>query len=373
MSQSESLVGSGTTWRSHGGIPVRNLWMLLIYASDLASFRDALEADVDGDVELGDLLARLLVVVVERRLRRSLSRGYEDRRRALPRVRGRIDWLETESGMLLRRGQVMCRYEDLTHDTPRNRLVRAALEAAAYQVSNSEVARDCRRMARLLAQSGVSEGRPSRAEMSRDQLARHDADDRLMVAVARLALDLVLPSEAPGKRTTATSLERDEALLRSIFERAVAGLYRHELHGRNGWKISPQKTLRWQVENATAGVAGRLPRMAADIVLQHGPRRIILDTKFTNALKPRPHGGFGFVSAHIYQLYAYLRSQSGAGDTVADAAEGVLLYPAVDEVLDEAVMIQGHRLRFVAVDLSAPSAMLREALLDVVREPQAAR
>ena len=83
--------------------------MLLVYASDLAVFWETFDADVDGDAELADLLARLLVVVVERRVRRSLSRGYEGRRKALSRVRGRINWLETESGMLLRRGQVMCR------------------------------------------------------------------------------------------------------------------------------------------------------------------------------------------------------------------------------------------------------------------------
>ena len=103
--------------------------------------------------------------------------------------------------------------------------------------------------------------------------------------------------------------------------------------------------------------------------MQRGLRRIVLDTKFTNALKPRQHGGLSFDSAHIYQLYAYLRSQEGAGDQAADAAEGVLLYPALDEVLDEAVTIQGHRLRFVTVDLSTPSVALRELLLDVVRAP----
>ena len=113
--------------------------------------------------------------------------------------------------------------------------------------------------------------------------------------------------------------------------------------------------------------------MAADIVVQRGLRRIVLDTKFTNALKPRPHGGLGFDSAHIYQLYAYLRSQSGIEDAMADGAEGVLLYPAVDEVMEEVVTIQGHRLRFVTVDLSAPSATLREALLDIVRRPQVDR
>lgn len=363
-------VGTGAAWRSHVGIPVRNLWMLLVYASDLAGFGEALETGVDGDAELNDLLARLLTVVVERRLRRSLSRGYVDRREALPRVRGRIDWLKTECGMLLRRGKVMCRYEDLTQNTPRNRLVRVALEQMSRRVRNSDLAADCRQLAGVLAAAGVVTALPTRAEMSRDRIARHDSDDRLMVAASRLALDLVLPSEA-GNDAYATRLQRDETLLRTIFERAIAGLYRHELHGRDGWRVNAQKSLYWQAKQPTSGMTGRLPSMTADIVLERGSRRIVVDTKFTNALKPRQYGGSGFDSGHIYQIYAYLRSQAGNGDDVADAAEGILLYPAVDEVMDEAVTIQGHRLRFVAVDLSLRSAELRKSLLDAVRGPAA--
>ncbi|PVE52692.1 5-methylcytosine-specific restriction system specificity protein McrC [Arthrobacter sp. TPD3018] len=344
--------------------------MLLVYASDLAGFGEALEAGMDGDAELDDLLARLLTVVVERRLRRSLSRGYVDRREGLPRVRGRIDWLETECGMLLRRGKVMCRYQDLTQNTPRNKLVRVALEQMSRRIRNSDLAADCRRLAGVLAAAGVITEMPTRAEMSRDRIARHDSDDRLMVAASRLALDQILPSEVGGD-AYATRLQRDEMLLRAIFEKAVAGLYRHELHGRDGWRVNAQKSFHWQAEQPTSGIIGRLPSMAADIVLERGSRRIVVDTKFTNALKPRRYAGPGFDSGHIYQLYAYLRSQAGAGDDVADAAEGILLYPAVDEVMDEAVTIQGHRLRFVAVDLSLPSAELRKSLLDAVRGPAA--
>lgn len=365
---SAAAFGTGATWHSHVGIPVRNLWMLLVYASDLAGFKEAHEASVDGDIELSDLLARLLTVVTERRLRRSLSRGYVDRREALSRVRGRIDWLETECGGLLRRGKVMCRYQDLTQNTPRNRLVRAALEQMSRRVGNANLASDCRRLAGVLAAAGVVTGMPTRTEMSKDRIARHDADDRLMVAASRLALDLVLPSEAGGD-AYATRLQREEMLLRTIFEKAVAGLYRHELHGRDGWRVNPQKSLHWQAERPTSGISGRLPSMAADIVLEQGSRRIIVDTKFTNALKPRQYGGSGFDSGHIYQLYAYLRSQAGTGNDAADAAEGILLYPAVEEVMNESVFIQGHRLRFVTVDLSLPSEALRKSLLDVVREP----
>lgn len=338
-----------------------------MYASDLADFLDRFDAKTDAPADLPDLLARLLTVVVERRLRRSLSRGFQPRRNALPRVRGRIDWLGTETGLLLQRGRVMCRYEDLTHDTPRNRLVRAALGAMRARVRDSALATNCGRLAHVLKQAGVSELRPARAEMSRDQIARHDGDDRFMVGVAELALDLILPSESGGNEHL-TRLDRDEHLLRRIFEKAVAGVYKHELHGRDGWRVRPKATFHWQSELPTPGLAALLPSMEADIVLQHGPsRRIVIDTKFTSVLTARPYGGVGLKSAHLYQLYAYVRSQAGRGEYAADNAEGILLHPSLDRHIDEAVTIQRHRFRFVTVDLSQPSADLRNALLEVVR------
>jgi 5-methylcytosine-specific restriction enzyme subunit McrC len=340
--------------------------LLLVYASDLARFLDKVDVKAEDDAEIADILAKLLVEVVERRLRRSLSRAYIPRDAVLTRVRGRIDWLRTETGLLLQRGSVACRFEDHSHDTPRNRVVRAALEAMHARLGNRSLAHDCARLANVLHQTGVSAGRPSRAETSRDQIARHEDDDRLMVKVAELALDLVLPGEGVGDNRV-SRLDRDERLLRRIFEKAVAGLYRHELHGRDGWRVSPQKSLQWQSELPSRGISALLPGMAADIVLQHGNgRRVVLDTKFTGILTARPHGGEALKSAHIYQLYAYLRSQAGRGDALADTAEGILLHPSINRDIDEAVTIQGHRFRFVTVDLSAPSAALREALLEVV-------
>jgi 5-methylcytosine-specific restriction enzyme subunit McrC len=363
----EPTVGCGAVWQSKGGIPVRNLWMLLLYASDLACFLDRLDVHSEEDAELPDLLARLLITVVEHRLRRNLSRAYQARKDVLSRVRGRIDWLETETGLLLRRGRVACRYEDLTHDTPRNQLVRTALDAMRARIRNEDLAAKCGRLARDLEQAGVSAGRPSRAELSRDQIARNDDDDRLMVKAAELALDLILPSETAGYGRL-TRLDRDERLLRRIFEKAVAGFYKHELHSRNGWQVRPQVKLYWQAELPTDGLTSLLPSMVADIVLQHGPsRRIVLDTKFTSIITSRPYGGVGFKSEHLYQLYAYLRSQVGRGDEASDHAQGILLYPALDQHVDEAVTIQGHRFRFVTVDLATPTEKLRSALLDVVR------
>ena len=128
-------------WKSRmvGRIPVRNLWLMMLYASDFVRLSGEAWIKFDADPEqLPDLVAKLLCMVVERRLRRNLSSGYAQMNEILRRVRGRIDLLQTARHRLLERGQVACRFEQLTLDTPRNRFVRFALERVALFVSSPE-------------------------------------------------------------------------------------------------------------------------------------------------------------------------------------------------------------------------------------------
>ena len=350
-------------WRSHAGIPIRSLWTLLVYAHGLAEFIDRFDSEAEDAADLPELLARLLVMVVERRLRRELSRAYQPRAEVLTRVRGGIDLLTTERRQLLSQGRVACRYQARTLDTARNRLVRAALTHCGARVQDEVLSRDCLQLSRELGRRGVGADVPSRAEMARDQVVRHDAEDRLLVTVARLALAETLPGETEGVNR-ATALARHETLLRRIFEAAVAGVYSHHLNGQNGWKVHPHRWLDWRPIAATPGLAKFLPHMQTDVVLEQSGRRLVIDTKFTALLTRNAHGDERFKSGHIYQLYAYLRSQEGLG-SAADEASGLLLYPALDlqSELDEEVTLQGHRVRFATVDLATEPAVWRDRLL----------
>jgi 5-methylcytosine-specific restriction enzyme subunit McrC len=357
----------GKVWRSYVGIPVRSLWTLLVYAADLAQFLDRFDGGIEESADIPELLARLLGTVVERRLHRNLSRSYQAQQKLLTRVRGRIDWLRTASGQHLRQGRVACKFEDLTFDTYRNRLVWTALTLMAATVSQTSVAHNCRRLASDFIKLGVSPIRPSRAQSARDQIGRNDADDRLMMTVAQLALDLIVPSESIGN-SQALGLHRDEVLLRRIFEKAVAGFYRHELNQGDGWTIQSQKVLTWSIESPTARLRDFIPSMSADIVLSKlaSGRRIVIDTKFSNIITPRQYGGEAFKSANLYQLYAYLRSQADRGDKLADEAEGLLLYPAIDQCIDESALIQNHRIRFATVDLADSPDGIKARLLNLI-------
>jgi 5-methylcytosine-specific restriction enzyme subunit McrC len=360
----------GATLASHGRIPIRNLWLLLLYAWDLANFIGRMEVEVEASPDLPSLIARLLAYATEKRLKRNLSRGFRPREAVLSRVRGRIDILQTLANDQLDRGQVACRFDDLTIDTPRNRFVRAALTHIAGCVDDHDLAHRCRTLSRDLARLGVGGLRPSREELAKDQIARVDADDRLMVVVAALAFDLVLPTEDTGPFGL-TSLEREERFLWQVFEKAVAGFYRIEFKSLEGWSVEEQKRLDWQISDATAGIHDILPGMRTDIIVTHTPssRRIVVDTKFTGALAPGRFAGDTLKSEYLYQMYAYLRSQTGTGDPLAERSQGLLLHPAIGKHLDEAVTIQGHRIRFATVDLAESSEEIRSRLREVITTP----
>ena len=347
-----------------GRIPVRNLWLLMLYASDLFRTRGIGKVGLeDSPDELPDLVAEILARAVEQRQRRHLSQGYRAREAVLNRVRGRIDVLKTERHQLLARGLVACRFDELTIDTPRNRFVRAALESICRIVHRQDVAHRCRSLAAGMKAQGVSGIAPSRAEMSGDRFGRNDADDRFMVAAAKLAFDLTLPTESLGLSVLSLP-DREVTWVRRLFERAVGGFYDVVLSPQ-GWLVRCGGTLGWQIEQKTPGIDQILPTMRTDVVLDHAPsgRRIVIDTKFTSIVTAGWYREETLRSGYVYQIYAYLRSQVGRGDGLADSATGLLLHPSVGGMVDETVTIQGQRIRFATVDLAAPSGEIRSQLL----------
>ena len=362
-----------------GRIPVRNLWLLMLYASRLyrelpTGRRSAAEDNPD---EIPDLVAEILTRAVERRLRRNLSSEFDQRKADLTRVRGRIDVLRTERRHLLQRGRIACSFDELTTDTPKNRYVRAALNHLHRMVRENELKRRCRITSTALARAGVgSDGScNSGRNVGRSPVSagRPNTEDRRMLAAAELTFSLKLLTEEAGQ-SRFPAPNRDERWARLLFEAAVGGFYDTVLSPR-GWSVRTGRKLNWQVESPTAKIERLLPGMITDIILERpgaagapGGSRVVIDTKFTSMVGTGRHGNPSLDSGYIYQIYAYLRSQERPTDPLSLSASGMLLHPSVGEEFDEAVTIQGHRIRFATVDLAAASLVIRNRLMSLALE-----
>lgn len=337
-------------------IPLRNIWLLFLYAADLARFKGQLSVEAESASDLPELVARLLLQVVHQRLRRNLSRGYQARHAVLSRVRGRIDVLATVSGQLLERGRVACRFEEHTNDTPRNRLVRAALDYLAQRVNKPEVVHECKAISQQLDRMGVSAQKPSRAEMATDQISRNEVADLLMVSLAKMVFETLIPSEQVGQ-SDALDADVDVHLLRRLFEKAVANALRLQLQPL-GWQVQHGRKLSWPIERASDGILMFLPGMQTDIELLHftSKRKLVIDTKFNHIFTASQYKEETLRSGYLYQLYTYLRTQEAQTVGQGWRSEGMLLHPQCGPALDAYVDMQGCRLRFKTIDLLASAA-----------------
>ncbi len=351
-------------------IPLRNIWLLFLYAADLIQVRDRFDHDVEAARDLPELLGRLLTGVVNQRLRRNLSRGYKVREATLSRVKGRINLLATETRQLMDRGQIACTFEEHTMDTPRNRLVRAALDRLACRIDDAEIAHQCRAASGDFGRMGVSALRPSRAEMATDQIGRNESDDRFMVALAGMVFDAVIPTQAAAGVVGAIPFE-EERLIRRLFERAVGNALRFELGGL-GWTVKQGRRIQWPCHDLTQGMAAILPGMQTDIELNHvgQGRRVVIDTKFTRVFSRSDYREVLLKSGYLYQMYAYLRTQEDLHDHASLCSEGILLHPQVGTAVDESMIVQGHTMRAKTIDLTASPVEFENQLRTIVSPPQ---
>lgn len=350
-----------------GRIPIRNIWLLMLYASDIYRILDqgkyAVEENPD---EIPDLVAELLVHTVERRLMRNLSAGYRIRNFELNRVRGRIDLIRTESRQLLKQAKVACRYEELTVDTPRNRYVRSAFQKLSSIVKSVSLRKKCISLSARMTAIGVIGPKPERSSILIETFGRNDASDKLMVSLARLAFDLALPQETLGNNVM-NKPEREERWLRILFEKAVGGFYSYVLDRRE-WNVQCGKKLSWNISKKTKMIDEILPSMKTDIFLENKKKNqwIVIDTKFTDMITPGWHREDSLKSAYLYQMYAYLRSQEKPDSIPSLCSMGILLHPVIYRAYDEAIVLDGHCIRFITVNLAGSPVEIRNDLLTCV-------
>lgn len=351
-------------------IPVRNLWLLQLFASHL--YREAGDefAGIEQlPEEIPELVATMLAAEVTSRLHSSLSVGFVRTSADVRRVRGRIDLLGTSRHQLLQRGKVRCRYDDIVTDTPGNRLVRAGLQRAEALLPLNPVYRS---LVLQLQGAGVTgpSPRPSVSRSLRRQ--RLLAQDHRMLTLAELLLSLSIPDQS-NSEFTMVSPDDSDRYLRKLFEHAVYGFYAHSLRVK-GWQVEHGKRLNWEMQDSSERIHEILPGMQTDVILR-APltgttgvrRRLVIDTKFNRIVVPGFYRDETLRSGYVFQVYAYLMSQHGSGDEHR-RAEGLLLHPVVDGHVDEEVTIQGHRIRFTTVDLRASATAIAQQLSNAVSE-----
>ena len=350
------------------GIPIRNIWYMLLYAWDVLPIsRLSPMIDVEEAPSLDALLTMVLMKLVKQRMRVGFGRNYITEEQLIQGIRGRVDFKKSIRSNTFEQGKAYCHFNTYALNVPKNQIVKSTLSRLILtgnfgpdQYKAKSVRAELRQLVRML--DGIDTIELNLEMIRRQRFGRNDRDYGLMMAICEFILQKQMPTELQGEKIF-SSLEKEKLLLYSVFEKFVANFYRTNL---DGWKVNAQKSLDWDVISDNP----YLPKLRPDILfVNHSNGKIIiLDTKFTAQILIRNlWEDEVFVSSHLYQMYAYLKTQEHCSDKFHNSS-GILLYPAVSEIgVSETVQLQNHQLMIQTVNLASPWQDIENRLLHLIQ------
>jgi 5-methylcytosine-specific restriction enzyme subunit McrC len=339
-------------------IPIRNLYYLFCYAWERYPEGGATEVGIDECPDLPNLFARVLINGVNRLLRRGLDRGYLsfDEERTSPRGRLLLD--RTIKEQTLKRGAVYCLVDDLRRDILHNQIIKAtALLLARDAKLERSLAHELRLVGKKLGD--VSDIRLTPDLFRKVQLFRNNRQYVALMRLCEFICRAQLPEEA-GLGSRFADIQRDEERMSRVFEDFLRNFYVYE---QATFSVA-REDMRWRIDPEPGGDPTLVPIMRTDVTLRSSTSTIVIDAKFYADPFPRSSGVPKFRSAHLYQLFAYMKHASDRGAGVP--VRGALVYAAPDKGSVQRYRMDGHEIAIAAIDLSRSWSEVHEALLGLL-------
>ena len=287
------------------GVVRQALVHMIAVAHDLKVADAELAALATQRHDLLELVIGLFVQRLSIAVRRGLPRRYIGHEEDLPVLRGRLNVLRQLTQLAVRPDVLACRYDELSEDTPLNRVLKAAVTRLA---GVARIAENARRLAELAARfEFVGESAyPLRepVQLDRTNTAYHD-----LYQLARFLLSGEWQTTTGGRAMGFTLLFEMNVLFEEFIGKSL-----ERILGRK--RVGLQKRSVYALQDAEGN---DLFNLRPDVLIDaKGGRPIVLDTKWKK-LKPKKRPKLGVRESDVYQMLVY----AGAHN----ARRVILLYP----------------------------------------------
>lgn len=265
-----------------------------------------------------DILVRLFAGKLLVAVRRGLPRRYVGRAEDLALLRGRLDVTRQVTHLVARPDRVACHFDELSENTPLNRVLKAAvtrLAALALSTANARLLAELAGRFEAVGNTRAPLLEPVR--LDRTNTAFHD-----LYRLARLFLEGDWQSATSGGAPGFTLLFAMNVLFEEFIGRSL-------LRALAPNKVRLQKCGGHAID---AENGDKLFWLRPDAIVELPGERVVLDTKWKE-LSPTPARNDNRVAADdIYQMLAY---RAGYG-----ASRLILLYPWRRELSPEAGVLR---------------------------------
>lgn len=346
-------------------IPVKNIFYMLAYV--IPDLQEGGYADVEAErfERIHDLLALLLSRAIARQVKRGLQREYTDRQETLATLRGHLEMRETMRHQVARRRLLHCEYDELSENCLPNRILKTALQLLVrHEDLDATLRGELLKLLRVF--SAIDTVDPRTVHWSGLRHPRGNPGMRVLMSLCRLLFEGLLMTTREGHLRLRSWLPNMQ--LHALYEQFILSYFKKEFSqiGACADHVS------WALPHGEA--PGLLPAMKTDITLRHGGKVLVIDAKYYRRILVSNMGGPDKLrSAHLYQIFSYVKNMEAAPSSQASIEKpvsGLLLYAAAGDGPrpDERYTICGSPIGVSTLDLGGDFSLISDRLDRIASE-----
>ncbi|WP_087974837.1 5-methylcytosine restriction system specificity protein McrC [Oceanobacillus rekensis] len=335
-------------------VPIKNIYYMLVYAWDHPHEKDFISVFEEDEKDLLNLLSKILLMKVKALIKKGFYKEYIEKQEEAGIIKGKILFKESLQTFTYKRGKLHISEEDMSYNIPHNQLIKSTLY---YLVGQEELKKEYKEeIINILTYfADISLIKVNLRLFNEVNLHRNNQHYQFLLNVCRFIWENALLHEGSSE-SQFQDFTREHQQMARLFENFIKNFYRKELPG----STAKSESFYWPAEGENVNY---LPNMKTDISLEFSNQKTIIDTKFYKDIFGIHWGKESVRSAHLYQLFSYLKNDEFYSGTKAN---GILLYPKVDQTVNLSYRMHEFDIKIFTLDLTQHWSKIHERLLEIV-------
>lgn len=341
-------------------IVIRNIYYMLAYAFQALQQDGYKDIDKEEFENIHTLLAAILSMGISQQIKQGLYRSYIWQRETGSSLRGKIVMRDTMRNCMARKRLLTYDQDTFSENNLLNQILKTTV---MLLLRLGDVAPKYKEILKqeMLFFSSVDMIPIKAIPWSTLHFHRNNQTYAMLIQICHLLVDGLLLTTEKGDYHLVSFLQPKE--MSHLYEKFLLGYFQKE------WPElkAEASEIQWQVDDENRK---DLPEMKTDVTLCMDNQILIVDAKFYEKTMQSHYGVYKAHSAHLYQIFAYVKNKEASMKDHSKKVSGMLLYAATEEEKqpDGCYQMSGNQISVKTLDLNRNFEEIKKDLNGIVEK-----
>ena len=326
--------------------PIKNIYYMLTYAFNALRKPDYKNAATEDCEDLLDLLAKILVLGLNRLIKQGFFRDYIRVSETSSSIRGKINITQSIKTLSFLKKQLNISYNEYSMNNYLNQIIKTTL---ILLIRSSDIKKDTKNnIKRILIYFSNVDSLEVKFIDWNIRYYRNNQEYKMIIDFCYLIINGLLQTNEDGSYKL---LNFSKSLMEKIYEEFLFRYFKEEYKNI----LVERNILNWPLDKGSQDDDNLLPQMRTDIVLSNNEDKfLIMDAKYYNDVFSNYYDKDSIRSKNLYQIFTYVKSMEYKHKNVeSHKVSGMLLYACTDGTdLDVHYLMDGNNIIVKTLDLN---------------------